>query len=254
MNKRIAFVCLLVAGIAVLLFLSNPTTNRNAETPIVAEDYIVAKTTQRQVSSKLTPVMLYLISKDRKVAQHLGCGTLYTGAQGEQVVTCEHLFPIARGTNDVAFRKLRPLEKDITHGIEKILQKGEDLSTTGKPDVVVLGVGDVQPIQFYSHQPQVWDETQKLTIYDDPITLTSLISGEKVRLVGFADSVLDQGVAYGVIEYRSIPGESGTGFIDDDGNLYVLKANVQTETDPTNGRINVMGGLSFVYGAIRVKQ
>lgn len=255
MNKRIALVCLLVAGIAVVLLISILVMDRAAQAPIVVEDYIVAKTTRDEISSQWTPVMLYVVTKDRARGKHFGCGTFYTSTEGELVITCEHLFPVSEGVQDVAFRKLRPFESDITHGIEKVLWKGDAIAPGTKPDVVVLKVGDIQPIQFYSHQPiEVWSETQAFRLLSDPIVLTSLISGEKVRLVGFAQSTMDQGVLYGVIEYHSLSGESGTGFVDDNGSLFILKGTLTPDSDPTGGQIDVKGGLSFVYGPISVKK
>ena len=253
MKMRFILMSLLVVGIGVVMVQSFQVARPTTEVPIVAEDYIVAKTTKQQVSAQWTPVMLYALSEDQTKGRHLGCGTFCVGSEGEIVITSEHLFPISKGTQCVAFRKLRPFESDITHSIHKVLLKGNDLAPGTNPDVVVLGVGDIQPIQFYSHQLEEWSESQALSVLDDPIMLTSLISGEKVRLVGLAESTIDRGVSYGVIEYGSIRGESGTGFVDAEGNLFVLKGGAKPDVDPTNGKINVKGGISFVYGPISVR-
>ena len=61
--------------------------------------------------------MLYpALSEDQTKGRHLGCGTFCVGSEGEIVITSEHLFPISKGTQCVAFRKLRPFES-ISHTV-----------------------------------------------------------------------------------------------------------------------------------------
>ncbi|GEM_PF-5252505 len=189
-----------------------------------AEHIIVNKLTKTEIKSRFTPVEIYRLGKNE--AFFAGSGSLFVGSEGEQIITSEHLFRKELGNPEFAFRKIRPLEPEITHGIHAILHKGIELGVrpSDSPDVVIIKTGDTRPIVCYSDRTLfVRQDQADITKADKLVTVRSLVSGESVRIVGTLKSVHDSGTEYVILDYSSFSGESGTGFVDENDQLYVLK-------------------------------
>ena len=82
--------------------------------------------------------------------------------------------------------------------------------------------------------------------------LTSLVSAEKVRILG---AVTIDNVQYFIVDYANVSGESGTGLVDDNDNLFVLKSSLSDKAD--KGEISKFLGssttLSLVYGPLKFR-
>jgi hypothetical protein len=237
----------LMAGIAYMLHLSGRTS----------EEIILAKRTNSRISPRFTPVLIYQ-SYEEGMGRGMGfvaVGTLFAGKSGARVVTVDHLFPKKLGIRMFAFLKLQPLEKSLSNGIQGVLGKGSDLAPPGQtPDIAILEAGEVKPIRGYSDRTND-PEAAFLTITGfkpSSRTLTSLVSGEKVLPVGIARSPQDGGVTYYVVEYGSVPGESGTGFVDDEDRLYVLKGELMT-TPQERATLHIRRRLGLVFGPLKIQ-
>ncbi len=188
-----------------------------------AESIILGKLTRQPIKSRFTPVLIYYSLEGEKGAL-LGSGSLFVGTEGEQIITSEHLFRKELGDKICAFRTLRPLEMQVTRGITKVLHRGVELKPGERPDVVILKTGEVRLIPFYSDRTlDVPKENVRITKLNEIKKVTSLISGKQARVIAIAQSTYDAGAQYVLLEYSSISGESGTGFIDENDGLYVLK-------------------------------
>lgn len=208
------------AGFAYLFLLSGRS----------AEEIILAKRTRAQVSVRFTPVLIYQSVPGAGARGELaGSGTLYEGKKGSQIVTAEHLFRKELGAKIFAFRKLRPLEEIVSHGIQEVLDFGTALGGPGQtPDVVILRVGRAASVNGFSSQT-LMPTTLRMSVtrFNSPHRfIRSLVSGERVPIIGVARILEGGDVPYYIGDHRSIPGESGTGFIDQEEGLYVLKGQI----------------------------
>ena len=223
-----------------------------------AEHIIINKLAKTEIKSKFTPVEIYHLSKNE--AFFAGSGSLFVGSEGEQIITCEHLFRKELGNPEFAFRKIRPLEQKITHGIHAILHKGVELSVrpSDSPDVVIVKTGDTKPIECYSdHTLFVKQDQAHIVKADKLVKIKSLVSGESVRIVGILKSVHDSGTEYVILDYISIPGESGTGFVDENDHLYVLKG-ILGWTGEEKAQVEKLLGIthevSIAYGPFKFRE
>ena len=237
------------------LFLMNrPAKEVNIE-PI-----ILKKLSHESVESRFTPVFIYRV--DENVGGFFsGSGSLFIGSNGEQIVTAEHLFRKEFGKTMFAFRKLRPFENEITHSIQKILHKGEELAMNpgDEPDIVILRTGNPELLECYSDlkigpTPKKMMGVNKLK---EKQKVRSLLTGEWVNLVGTTERTPDSKSIYVLIEYASLPGESGSGFVDEDDNLYVLKA-IPGWPDNIKAlmakHLGTSKELSMVYGPLKLQK
>jgi hypothetical protein len=223
---------------------------------MTSEDIIVSKLSPVPVPSKFTPVLLYS-SVGKESAVLAGSGSLYAGREGEHVVTNEHFFREGLADQRFTWRKLRPPETVATRGIEKVLTTGSELSSVPGvvPDVVILKSGQSKRIRSFSKLPP--EETKQqfsIAEFDPPLTITSLLSGEKVRVLGTATYGAGKGVSYAVLEYGSTSGESGSGFVDENDDLYVLKGPLirpSPESDEIIGKFfGSAKSLTLLYGPL----
>lgn len=224
------------------------------------EDIIARKVSSAPIKSKFTPVFVYRsLGGDSGV--FAGSGSMYIGSQGEQIVTTEHFF--LKELRDQIFvgRKLRPLEAVASHGVEKILHRGRELTgVPGQvPDIIVLKTGGAHPIRCFSDL--TLKSTNEHLVFSrivSPYALTSLISGKRVRVIGSATYDEGRGVTYKVIEYESISGESGSGYVDANDDLYVLKASLREASSPAAEQAvrKLLGSkkaMSLVYGPLHLR-
>jgi hypothetical protein len=154
---------------------------------------------------------------------------------GTVVLTAEHVF-----RNDItskqiiSFRPLRPGVNEPPYYFKEIVLTSKDL---GGHDALFATFG-TEPVEFDRFSKFVNHEESRHFYGDVEVrglkvpTVTSLVSGEKIRTFGYnrrGTNETDQ--VFILIEYSSRSGESGTGFIDDNGGLWVLHGAPESEAE-----------------------
>lgn len=191
--------------------------NNNAKSGDYEED-IQNRNSYEPIKSKFIPVLIY--KKRLNMEFSFTCnGTIVRDGKDLVVITAEHLF----SKKDPAFLYMcRDLFSTRNWNIESVINTGHEI--TGKPaDIVTLKVGSSKEIKGYSIHlgKQFWIRTR---FFKDESLLTSLVTGQKIKVLGIATGLKkDSGVDYYIIDYASQEGESGTGFVDINDNLYILK-------------------------------
>lgn len=247
-------ISLLALSVLLTIFVIMPRLKNKID----AEHVIVGKINNEQVGSRFTPVEIYRL--DKESAYFAGSGSLFVGSEGEQIVTSEHLFRKEFGNATFAFRKLRPLEPEITHGINAILHKGTELAVrSGElPDIVIVKCGVTNLISCYSDRTLLVRQDQgNVSRIDEITTARSIVSGESVQIVGVLKSAHDVGTQYVILEYASIGGESGTGFVDAHDRLYVLKGIPDWPNDvkaQVEKLLSTTQALSVAYGPLQFRE
>jgi len=99
----------------------------------------------------------------------------------------------------------------------------------GLIDVAVCMLGSdrrlkIQPFSpIYGHNgPSRTDQFYAVKGKPNDLIVQSVVSGEEARLI-LGHKIPHTNARCFLIDYKSFPGESGTGFVDRRGNLYVLK-------------------------------
>lgn len=236
------------------------TRNASALSGVSHHDLILEKAKGPPVKSQFEPVLLYRSSDNVKFI-FTGCGSLYIGSNGQQVVTAEHLFLKDYGTQQFIWRKTKSL--DETGIIESVMHRSSEVANAinGAGDIVILKTGDLKPIVCFSNEPAggVTDhmevEIQALSVR---MMATSLTSGQQVRILGRSMRVDGQGSAYMLLEYDSVTGESGSGFVDAEDNLYVLKGQPMNMSGEHKAAIQATLGnpsaISLAYGPLKLSE
>jgi hypothetical protein len=213
-------------------------------------DLILQKVSEKAVPSQYTPIFIYGTYDGTPI--FVGSGSVFTDSDGEQVITAEHLFLKKYGTCSFTWRKIRPLESDIKHGILSVFQIGKDILPDGDPDIMVLKSGDhSNAIECFSGKDQLrLQENINFLPFSEPQTLTSLVTGKKVSMLGQAWLKEKPKELYYVINYACMEGESGSGFVDENDNIFVLNGTCSLQTAEGKPALNVTDGISIVYGPL----
>lgn len=207
------------------------------------------------IETKLIPVEI-LLGKDNQT-NSLGIGTYFLNNNQGYIITCEHLFLKEFGTSEFFFRSLRPYKEKL-EGISEFASKELAIRSGEKPDTVVLKTGPVNSLVCYSERGRKFQDKEsdlfKIKEGGKP-KLYSLVTGEEVSVVGGIKST-DDGTTNILIEYESVSGESGTGFVDKEGNLFILNSDLlipKEQKDYCQKHLGSKNKLSRVYGPIRLK-
>jgi len=260
--KKIALVVIAVVNVLLLIYLVNPVVNRRANFgAAVAEvdeaiSVITHKMSRERIESRFDPVLIYKLLGD-EIGSFAGCGSLFYGSNGKQILTVEHLFPASNGKHVYAYRLLRSADVSGVYGIEEILHTGQEVAG-GPSDVVILKTGIPRMITGFSiHNLEPKYEVNHIMT---PITnywITSLVSGERVRVFAGVRTSKDQmGFDYVLLDYVSTPGESGTGFITDEDSIFVLKGHVvmsEKSEDAVRAQYGQLRGITMAYGPLQLQ-
>jgi hypothetical protein len=259
----IAFALLITIGI---LIISTYFKSKKTDQVLNTELFIVSQVDSKNKigESKFSPVLIYKSNPQGNEGNFIGSGSFFVGKSGQQVITAEHLLYKEQGIVHFGFRKLRPLEIDVTHGIASIVATGSVLSLNKKthPDVVLLRVGDLTPVQCYSEYNIGMSGLTGSTVekYEKPISVRSLVSGQKFNIFGYIDDALKEnndGSRYLILDKFSVSGESGTGFVDDEDCLYVLKGSMTLDEENALKVQKLFGSntsrFSLLYGPLQIR-
>ncbi len=153
---------------------------------------------------------------------------------GLQVITAEHILrQEVRGSQIFKIKILRGEIEPKEFFATKIIKTSKDFAEN-QQDAVIFSLGS-EPVEFAPYSVFNSQETAQpfwgdLDILGHKIpTLTSVLSEEKVNVLGFAKRVEGTHTStFVIIDRGAMTGESGTGFIDSFDGLWVLHA----ESDP----------------------
>ncbi len=250
------FVSALFVGALITSILLERIPESGKKDEVDAEKVIYAKRAPEQVDPRFIPVMIYRTnSNDTNMAAQAGVGTLFNAKNSQLILTAEHLFLQKYGSRVFAYRKLHTEDTNDVYGISHMVHTGREIGMTNNPDVAMVASGEPARIECYADRPA--STTFRHTIFSVLGTnwLRSLVSNERLRIVGLYKDPKD-GVTYTLIENYSIEGESGTGLLDQDGNLFVLKGHMSWMSVEDEKRAQKLLGtkkpLSIAFGPLRV--
>lgn len=232
-----------IMALAIVMFGLWQWPTRHKELPLFTdtEKYILGKLTTNQISKTFTPVLIYRLLPAIGGGDMVGSGTLFEGRNGRQVATAAHVFHQRYGESLFAIRKLRQLERGpaITDGIAMLNPETTNIPEFREAgtDIVVCMVtsGAIRPIRGFYDETRGKAEDQISFAFinrSQQLFITSIVSGERVRVIG-AQAQTGNKPSLCLIVAASISGESGTGFVDVDNQLYVLKGRVEDTTSIT---------------------
>ncbi len=158
-----------------------------------------------------------------------GTGTLILNGAGQHsmIVTAAHLFSIDSRPEYTRYRVLQPWTK-VDHAIESahggVMDNGDPPK---EADIAICKPGELRKIPGFSPHPGGdWQGPRDMTcVKEEYPPGTSLLTGEVAPVIGSVHSA--QWGKFFIMQYRSYPGESGTGFLKAEDELYVLTSGVQ---------------------------
>jgi len=244
--KKIVLLVLTLAviGGGLSLFFSCKTVEKAETDP--ALKYILNKLSSKVVVEGFIPIAIMRYSDDKSVAQvgdkevaasFAGSGTMVCLSEGNYcLVTCEHIYITPKDSNIESFmygvRDLRDKGGVIDKGVVAV----KPFLVSGGTSVMDIAfcrveLGAVRAIRPFSHRPSESYEVNIQAVVckgkPEDLTVRSVVSGEKAKLLLEEKiSGTDNQYLY-VTDYKSIPGESGTGFVDNKGRLFVLSSSIE---------------------------
>ena len=274
----VAVVCAeLVAAFAICKWYGEEAVQKDEDPALV---FINSKVTTKPVYEGLTPVVIFQYNDEHVVATGdaeridsflAGSGTMVKLSNGKNyVITSEHIFTTQKKGNyespKYAVKELQTKSNFATGSL--VSAKPLFAGKTGMIDIAVCEVGSdrsvsIKPFSsFQSADGKGENYPEHHLVNGDPKdkVLRSLVSGKEVHLLCMENIPGVKDFHYYVIDYKSMPGESGEGFVDRFGHLYVLKGTIQ-EVDSVNRELRKMGvidkdsdGYAIVIGSITINR
>jgi hypothetical protein len=187
------------------------------------EAKMLSAAVSQQIDPRFRPVLIYRYRGSARPA-FTAVGTWFQGKNGPLVATAEHLMTKQFADERLIIRFLCPDEHQITNGIESIVYRGGDAGIPLNTDMVFLRPGNPGQLEWFSDRRADRPNNIKVSLthefkVGDKIirSLKSLVTGKEYPVVGAT-----RDPQYIVIDYKSEAGESGTGFIDEYGQFYIL--------------------------------
>jgi hypothetical protein len=284
MKKRTAvFVLLLMVGLAIPLVLDDSKGIKTEALPRVEEDtsmeYILCKLSPNPVAEGFYPVVIMqydgtntgIDRVEKIIVAVAGSGTMVKLSDREYcVVTSEHIFSTHKGLNFTCPSYVVKVLREKGDIITRTLVDAKPFFTgkTGLVDVAVCMVsshstGRVPPFSPYQGgggEPEQHKNPRLCEGKAEDLVIRSLVSGEEARLL-LTEEIPNTGMRLYIVDYESIPGESGTGFVDRQGNLFVLKGGLDSDSvGNINKELRAKGridrdkrGYSTVVGSFSIK-
>jgi hypothetical protein len=246
-------------------------------------EYILAKVTPTPVCQDKVPVLIFRYSDDNIVSRQAngmekiqcalaGSGTMVKMQNGEyQIITAEHVFSVHGPAGYQAQKYMVQVLREGGNVVTRNLADARpSLGKPGLADVaeckVSLGNKDkIAPFSpFFGHDDGVETYTEYTLCIGKPEdkVVRSLVSGETATLLCMDEIPGTGGMQLFLVDYDSIPGESGTGFVDRYGNLFVLKSSLDkgaNGVEITNKKLREIGvisedkkGFSYLTGFFKI--
>lgn len=225
---------LLVIGTVVLMISSRKSSDRKAWDEST-EGRLLQSAVVSPVDSKFRPVLVYRYRGANRPA-FTAVGTEFEGTNGPVIVTVEHLLVKKFDHELFVLRLLSPDEHRVTNGVASIAYRNTEAGLPRDTDVVFLKPGDPALIECFSEKSENVPESAQVFFFDNVQvgdrtikSLKSLITGKEYRVIGASKSP-----QFILISYLSQAGESGSGFVDEYGQLYVLSGGTRDGTNPVS--------------------
>lgn len=224
-------------------------------------NYLIAKLATNRVSPIFEPVFIYRTKIGWREGTHAGVGTLFVTKEGPRLMTALHVLSEVDRASVFVIRKLQPLEKEISVpvGVEDILTVAplHIPIERNESDFVLCKIGEAKPlgkIQSAKKGGSESDVNMSTLPLEKQFKICSLVTGEQARVVAFGKCYSDGSVPF-LIVYRSVAGESGTGFVSEDGRLFILTGLIAEYSNADDFRehsvVESGSPLSMVVGAFR---
>lgn len=200
------------------------------------EETMIQSSSPTRIDPRFRPVLIYLYQGVGSVPAFVGTGTQFEGKSGPLVVTAEHMLPKKLRNRFLVFRFLSPDEKKSDTGVNKIAYKNTDLGIPKNIDVVFVKPGEPKVVEGFSEKSSDVSKTMKGYRYENVEvggrvvkSLKSLVNGKEYSVIGASNDPTSL-----LVNYGSQPGESGTGFIDEYGRLYILSGSSKDLKNPVS--------------------
>lgn len=225
MKTRIFRLCyaigaLLFTGCSTLTHTKSQTTPLAPETPSF-EEASAPQDVSRDISSQLVAVQLYTDG------QWAGSGTLLLDAEGkpDRIVTSAHIFWTGFGPRIYEYRVVGSDRRGFISNVNP--------RPIPEPvDIAVCEIGEPRLVGGNSEFGGGIDFEKRVDAerYREPIPVTSGSTKKRATVIGVLREA--NGTMNYVITYpKPVPGESGSGFYDNTGRLFVLRSDMKITSE-----------------------
>ncbi|MDO8561456.1 MAG: hypothetical protein Q7S05_01375 [bacterium] len=188
---------------------------------------LLSRLSLRIIHPYLRPVHIFLQTNEN-AWDWKGSGTLLLDSRGKpyRIITVGHIFGKNYPTGYHWYQVMVPRENVVHEIAEAQPWFGKTMESKKiEEDVAILTPGPKRLISaFSSHRGGTANEERQVVMRPLSVMLkkdlTSLLTGERVPILG--EGWIINGNGFFVLGYESFPGESGSGFINDQGGLYIL--------------------------------
>ncbi len=203
------------------------------------EGYLIQHASPTRVDDAYRPVLIYRYRGTNRAA-FTAVGTWFEGTNGPVVATVEHLLQPKFSNELFVIRFLSPDEHAATNGIVSVVCSAAEAGLSAEEDVVFLRPKpeSAQKLPCFSKRNDEVPSDMKVFFFDKLVAggrtirhIRSLVTGIEYPFAGATQS--PQGV---VIRFPSKHGHSGTGFVDEYRQLYILSHS------PKDSDISVLHG------------
>lgn len=257
LHMKIKYSCTLIAVLVVLVLIFGlfKGLTRSPQQSLTEEQYILSKLSSTSPSDLYAPVLFYK-KDDRGNIHFLGSGTRIVS--NGYIMTAEHLF--SQYTNEepsaqILLKDLRPLGNTLSenYGVLEtiVVAQIRNARSHYARDAVIVTTGRAKKIPLIStipHHLEINGSEEWHMV--NPMYFTSLVSGERIPVLATSDP--SGGPRAFILLHSVRSGESGTGLVDSDGNLYVITAQFDDSAD-TREKFKLKSGerISVAIGAFR---
>jgi len=224
-----------VTIITALIFHSEKEAADRSAWDNSTEGYLLQHASTKLVYDGYRPVLIYRYREGIRSA-FTAVGTCFTSTNGPIIATVEHLLQPKFSNELFVLRFLSPDEHTATNGIVSIAYRNVDAGLPSDQDVVFLRFQNTEArrIPCFTSLREEESTQTKAYLFDEPVEIggrhvrhiRSLVTGIEYPTAGIVLS--PQGV---LIKFRSKPGHSGTGFVDEYGQLYILSRSPNAAAD-----------------------
>ncbi len=225
---------LVVAAIATLIALPGKKASKPAPTNS-PEEMLLTTASPTRVHPDFRPVLIYRYRGPDKRPAFTAVGTEFIGKTGPIIATVEHLLLKKFSDELLIVRYLSPDEHKVEFGFESIAYRNFEAKLTRNLDIVLLRPGVAKKIECFSEQLPTTPTKINFYFFPNPKAgglvikkLKSLVNGKEYPAIG---ATKDPSLI--MIQYQSMGGESGTGFVDEHGRLFVLSGGTNDERQIT---------------------
>jgi len=224
-----------------------------------SQSRVLNKLTTNNISEAYSPVLIYRYHTLIRSGTPIGVGTTFVTKAGEErLLTAAHIFRKRRSDASFVIRRLRPLDvpRGKLEGIEAFISmlSSNGYLIEGVSDFALCRVGEIKPVGWLPRSELFMDFNANFSLFPEAkrFFVTSLVSGKRVPVIGATEPAADGLKSYLAI-YRSVSGESGTGFVDNGNRMFVLTSQVRGRSPihagfPGASRVPEESSLSLLVG------